>query len=482
MVVHMNDGTITAFNFREKAPRKASEIMFVNEEGEYADGLNHEGYLAVGVPGTVAGFDLALERLGTMSWKALTQPAVDLAEDGFPLSWSMARAFRALDKSFKRYPASARKFFRRDGTFYQPGDTWKQPDLARTLARIRDDGKNGFYRGETARLLAADMAKNGGLITEQDLAEYEAQERDPVQGTYRKYDVISMSPPSSGGTALIEMLNILEAYDLSSVGHNSARYMHLLAESMRIAYADRARYLGDPDHNRDMPIEMLLSKEYAADRRMSIQDSMAGVSEPSDILPFESEQTTHYSVVDKWGNAVVVTYTLEYGYGSRIVADGLGFLLNNEMGDFNPVPGLTDTLGKIGTPPNRVAPGKRMLSSMTPTILAKDGKPVALLGTLGGRTIISQVLQIALNIVDFDMNIAEAVSARRMHHQWLPDVLIMERWSTSEDSKRLLQSMGHSLREIRYRGGAMAISIDHDEGIFWGATDPRSADASAVGY
>ncbi len=482
MIAFMNDGTITAFDFREKAPITAHERMYVDANGEYIKEINHEGYLAVGVPGTVAGFDLALRRLGTRSWKDLAQPAVTLAEEGFALSWTMARSFRSLHKDFTRYPASARSFFRHDGSFYEPGDIWKQPDLARSLARIRDNGKEGFYAGETARLLAEDMARNGGLITEADLAAYDAVEREPVRGTYRGHEIISMCPPSSGGTALIEMLNILEGYDLAGAGHNSARYLHLLTESMRIAFADRAQYLGDPDFNPDLPLGTLLSKEYAAQRRNGINDSIAGASDPSDVLPPEGEHTTHYSVADQWGNVVVVTYTLEYGYGSRIVADGLGFLLNNEMGDFNPVPALTDTLGKIGTPPNLVAPGKRMLSSMTPTIIAREGKPLALIGSPGGRTIINTVLQVTLNIIDFDMNIAEAVTAKRIHHQWLPDVLRMERWTTSEESKAILRSMGHSLDERGYQGSVMAIMIDRREGILWGACDPRQSDAAAVGY
>ncbi|MBF8248994.1 MAG: gamma-glutamyltranspeptidase, partial [Bacteroidetes bacterium] len=275
------------------------------------------------------------------------------------------------------------------------------------------------------------MKKHDGLITEADLASYEAKERVPLHGVYRGHDIYSMCPPSSGGTALIEMLNILEGYDLKSYGHNSAQYLHFLAEAMRRAFADRATYVGDPDFNPEMPISKLTSKEYAGQLRKNISLTHASKSDPARFNEaYESSQTTHYSVVDKDGNAVVVTYTLEYGYGSRIVADGLGFLLNNEMGDFNPAPGRTDTTGMIGTTPNLVAPGKRMLSSMTPTIIAKDGKPWALIGSPGGKTIINTVLQVTLNLVDFGMNISEAVTAGRAHHQWLPDVLTMERYAT----------------------------------------------------
>jgi len=482
MIVYRNDGAVTAFDFREKAPLAAHERMYLDGQGAYRKDLNHEGYLSVGVPGTVAGFDLALRRLGTKPWAELVKPSVELARNGFPLSYSMARDFASLQNDFRTYPASANVFLREDGSLYDQGELWRQPDLARTLQRIGEDGKDGFYRGETARLLAADMKKNGGLVTEEDLATYSAVEREPVRGTYRGYEVISMCPPSSGGTALIEMLNVLEGYDLKAAGHNSARYLHLLTESMRLAYADRARHLGDPDFNPGLPLERLLSKEYAVEQRGRIDESRAGTSSPADVAGEEGEQTTHYSVVDRYGNAVVVTYTLEYGYGSRIVADGLGFLLNNEMGDFNPAPGRTDSTGMIGTIPNRVVPGKRMLSSMTPTILAKDGKPWALIGSPGGRTIINTVLQVSLNLIDFNMNIAEAVSAKRVHHQWLPDLLRMENRATTLDSRMMLESMGHRVREGGYQGSVMAIVMDRKNGLLWGASDPRSSDAAAVGY
>lgn len=483
MIVYKNDGTVTAFDFREKAPAAAHARMYMDADGNYVKDLNHEGYLSVGVPGTVAGFDLALKKFGTRSWKDLTAPAVRLAEEGFPLSWSMADDFKALRDDFLRYPASAKVFLKKDTILYEPGTVWKQPDLAKTLKRIQRNGRAGFYQGETAKLLALDMKRNGGLITEADLAAYEAKERTPVRGTYRGYEVISMAPPSSGGVAVIEMLNILEGFDLHSYGHNSAQYIHVLTEAMRFAYADRARHLGDPEFNPDIPVAMLTSKEYAENLRKTISLNRAG---KSDLAPFveshESSETTHYSVIDAEGNAVVVTYTLEYGYGSRIVADGLGFLYNNEMGDFNPVPGLTDSTGKIGTLPNRVAPGKRMLSSMTPTIIAKDGKPWVLVGTPGGRTIINTVLQIVLNVIDFNMNIAEAIDAGRFHHQWFPDVLRIEKYSTTQDSWRLLEMMGHRVAMIGGQGSAMGILIDPQTGIRHGSADPRASDARAVGY
>lgn len=483
MMVYTKDGKVTAFDFREKAPAAAHERMYLDADGNYVDDLNHEGYLAIGVPGTVAGFDLALQKFGTKSWKELAAPAVQLAEKGFPLSWGLADDFLRLQNDFRKYPSSAKVFLKKDGAPYAADDLWKQPDLAQTLKRIQKFGRDGFYRGETARRLAADMQKNGGLIIEADLAAYQAKERQPIHGTYRGYDIYSMCPPSSGGTALVEMLNILEGFDLKKYGHNSALYLHLLAEAMRRAYADRARYLGDPDFNPQMPIARLTSKAYAEELRRSISLNRASASDPIKFNnEHESSETTHYSVVDAEGNAVVVTYTLEYGYGSRIVADGLGFLLNNEMGDFNPQPGRTDSTGMIGTPPNALAPGKRMLSNMTPTIVAKDGKPLLLIGTPGGRTIINTVVQVVLNVIDFDMNISQAIAAGRVHHQWLPDRLRIEEFATTVDSQRLLEMMGHRLGVGGSQGSAMGIMIDPVSGLRLGAADPRADDGAAVGY
>lgn len=483
MIVHTKDGKVTAFDFREKAPLAAHERIYVDSAGNYIEDISHEGYLAIGVPGTIAGFDLAFKRFGTMTWDDLVEPAVDLADDGFALSWSMAEDFKYLKEDFKKYPSSAKVFFKEDTMSYEPGDIWEQPDLYRTLRRIQKYGRDGFYKGETARLIAADMKKNGGLITEADLAAYEPKERAPIHGNYRGYDVYSMSPPSSGGTALVEMLNILEGFDLASYGHNSAMYLHLLSESMRRAFADRARYLGDPDFNPGIPIEKLTSKEHAAALRQSINLEKKSASDPVSFNDaYESTETTHYSVVDAEGNAVVVTYTLEYGYGSRIVAEGLGFLYNNEMGDFNAEPGRTDTTGSIGTQPNLVAPGKRMLSSMTPTIVARDGKPFFLVGSPGGKTIINTVLQCILNVIDFKMNVSGAVTASRLHHQWLPDVMRIEKYGTTLDSQRILEAMGHRVRMGGQQGSAMGIIINPETGMRYGGVDPRQADAGAAGY
>ena len=486
MVVHLNDGRVAAFDFREKAPAAAHERMYLDANGNYIRDLNHEGYLAVGVPGTVAGFSLAHEKLGSKPMAELIAPAIQLAEKGFPLSWDLAEDFRDLAPEFKRYPASVKAFLKRDTAFYEPGEIWRQPDLAKTLRRIQKNGREGFYKGETARLLAADMRQNGGLITEDDLANYQAKERQPIHGTYRGYDVYSMCPPSSGGTAVVEMLNILEGFNLREYGHSSAQHIHLLAESMRRAFADRARYLGDPDFNPDLPITKLTSKSYAEQLRRGISLNRVSPSDPATLSEaYESTETTHYSVVDPAGNAVVVTYTLENSYGSRIVAAGTGFLLNNEMGDFNPWPGHTDSTGMIGTPPNLVKPGKRMLSSMTPTIVAKNGKPYLLVGSPGGRTIINTVLQVVVNVIDFDMDIADAIAAPRIHHQWLPNVLRIEKYGTTKDTQRLLEMMGHRVQfgfSSRGQGSAMGIVINPKTGLRLGAADPRAPDGAAVGF
>ena len=486
MLVRTAEGEVTAFDFREKAPAAAHERMFLDENGEYSAPTNHVGYLSIGVPGTVAGFFLAHERFGKLPMEELLAPAIELADKGFPVSWRLADRFERLADTFRKYPATAEAFLREDRQPYQAGEVWKQPELARTLRRIQKGGRAGFYQGETARLLAAAMKKHGGLVTEGDLAAYETRERTPVHGTYRGYDVYSMYPPSSGGVALLEMLNILEGFDLAEAGFGSALHFHLLAESMRHAFADRARYIGDPDFNPDMPVDRLISKDHARTLRRTISLNRASESSPvffNDV--FESDETTHYSVMDAQGNAVVVTYTLERGFGSKIVAEGTGFLLNNEMGDFNPQPGRTDETGLIGTKPNLVQPGKRMISSMTPTIVVKDDKPFLLIGTPGGRTIMNTVLQVIVNVIDFKMDMAEAIAAPRVHHQWLPDRLRIERFGASPDTIRLLKMMGHDVQvsgTSRAQGRAMGIMVDAENGLLTGAADPRAADGGAVGY
>ncbi|MFQ5790149.1 MAG: gamma-glutamyltransferase, partial [Acidobacteriota bacterium] len=420
-------GEPVAYDFREMAPLKASPTMWL-KEGEYDFERHHFSPLSVGVPGTVGGLHLAWRERGKLPWRRLVEPAVKLAEEGFVVTDGLARSLKRVLPRMKKYPASMAQFSK-NGEPYQAGDVLQQPDLARTLQRIAEEGPSGFYEGETAELIEKEMKANGGLITKEDLKAYEAKKRVPIRGTYRGYEVISMPPPSSGGIVLAEMLNLLEGYDLSTAGFGSAENIHLMAETMRRAYADRAHYLGDPDFNLDMPIERLISKEYAAELRRTIRADRASKSSAESFeWTSESSETTHFSVVDEQRNAVALTYTLEFGYGSGIVVPGAGFLLNNEMGDFNAGPGLTNADGLIGTPPNLAEPRKRMLSSMTPTIVLKEGQLFMVTGSPGGRTIMNTVLSTILNAVDFGMNAQEAVDAGRIHHQWLPDRLNYERF------------------------------------------------------
>jgi gamma-glutamyltranspeptidase / glutathione hydrolase len=482
MVIRFPDGRTTAIDFREKAPLRAHPEMFVDPAtGEYSSTLHHNSHLAVGVPGTVAGFDYAFERYGSGAWQRLVAPAVALARDGIVMTPFLARSLGGVLPAMQRYPASVAAFSR-DGTPYEPGERWAQPDLARTLERIQRERRNGFYTGETAQLLVEEMQRGGGIITAEDLVLYQPRERVPIHGTYRGYEVISMPPPSSGGVALVQMLNVLEGFDLRSLGHNTAPYIHHLAETMRLAYQDRARYIADPDFV-EVPVERLTSKEYASSLRGRVNVARATPSSPADIaLPGESDETTHYSVVDRNGMAVSVTYTLEAGYGSKITVPGAGFLLNNEMGDFNAQPGLTTEAGLIGTQPNLARPEQRMLSSMTPTILARNGQLVAVIGSPGGRTIINTVLQVVLNIADHGMTIQQAVDAPRMHHQWLPDRISLEADRFSEATLQRLRAMGHELRIAGRQGSVQAIMIDARTGDRLGAPDLRDGNAGAAGY
>ncbi len=481
MVIRFPDGSVTALDFREKAPLAAHSHMFLDENGEYSAQRHHSSHLAVGVPGTVAGFSTAHEKYGELEWSRLVEPSVVLAREGFAVMPGLSESLERALRRFEPYPASIAAYSK-DGQPYQTGETLRLPDLARTLERIRNQGRDGFYKGETARLIAQEMDRGGGLITEEDLARYQPKERTPIHGSYRGYEVVSMPPPSSGGTVLVEMLNVLEAYDLAAMGHNSAAYIHHLAEAMRLAYRDRARFLADPDFAH-VPVERLTSKEYAAELRRQIDPNRATPSSAADIaLPYESPETTHYSVVDADGTAVSVTYTLEYGYGSGILVPGAGFLLNNEMGDFNAGPGITNERGLIGTEANLARPEQRMLSSMTPSILTKDGELVAVVGSPGGRTIINSVLQVIINIVDFEMGIREAVASPRLHHQWLPDRIRIETRGTTLDTKRLLEQMGHEIQMRGHQGVTHCIMIDPENGMRIGAADPRDTDGAAVGY
>lgn len=483
LVYHGDNGEATTFDFREKAPLAATERMYLGLDGKVVGYSNHIGPLAVGVPGTVAGLWKAHQELGSLPWEDLVAPAVAMARDGIPITYSLQTGFERSRQRFSAYPSSMKKFFKPDGSAYELGDTWRQPDLAHTLSLIMEHGQDGFYAGENAQRLAAFMQDIGGIITEDDLAQYDAIEREPIRGTYRGYEIVSMPPPSSGGVTMVEMLNILEGFDLAALGHNSADYLHVLTESMRRAYADRAEFLGDPDFNESMPVAKLLDKEHAAELRSTIDMQRASESSPEQFAQlYESEETTHFSVVDKDGNMVSMTYTLEFGYGSGIVVEGGGYLLNNELGDFNAVPGVTTLEGQIGTAPNLVAPGKRPLSSMSPTIVAQDGKPVFAVGSPGGKTIINTTLQLILNIIDHGFNVAESVEAGRIHHQWLPDVTSIETNSLSADTIKLYQDKGHQLSERRAQGAAMGVYHDREEGLFHGAADSRRGDGGAVGY
>jgi len=473
-------GQATSYDFREAAPAGAGPEMWL-KDGKYDFDLHHNSHRSVGVPGTVAGLHLAWKEQGSKPWKDLVAPAVRLARDGFEVSHGLARSLAGQLDEFQKYPASLAQFSK-NGKPYEAGDTLKQPDLARTLERIADQGPAGFYEGETAALLEKEMKAHNGLITRDDLKKYQAKKRDVIKGTYRGYELIGMAPPSSGGIAVVEALNILEGYDLKANGYGSAKNVHLIAEAMRRAFADRAQYIGDPDFVTNMPVARLVSKEYGETLRRTINPNKASKSSPTTFTwPTESQETTHFSVVDAQRNAVSLTYTLEYGYGSRIVVPGAGFLLNNEMGDFNAGPGLTNEQGLIGTPPNLAQVGKRMLSSMSPTIVAKDGQLFMVTGSPGGRTIINTVIMTLLNVIDFGMNAQEAVDAGRIHHQWLPDRLSVERYGFSADTITQLKAMGHTVAEVGGQGVAEVIVFNAKDNMLEGGVDKRQADGGAAG-
>jgi len=480
LVYRPASGEPAAYDFREVAPGKSSPTMFL-KDGKYSSQAHHNSYLSVGVPGTVAGLHLAWSEQGKLPWKRLVEPAIALARDGFTVSDGLARSLRGALPRFKQISPAAVAQFSKDGVPYEAGDTLKQPDLARTLERIAAQGPAGFYEGETALDVEREMLAHGGLITREDLKQYKAIRRTPVTGTYRGYQIISMPPISSGGVALIEMLNVLEGYDLAKMGSGSAAEIHVMVEAMKRAFADRAHYMGDPAFVTNMPITRLTSKDYAVQLRKTIDPEHAAKSSPSTFeWPHESNETTHISIVDGAHNAVSMTYTLEGGYGVHVVVPGAGFLLNNEMGDFNAGPGLTDDTGLIGTDPNLAAPGKRMLSSMTPAILAKDGHLFMVTGTPGGRTIINSVLETIVNVVDFGMNAQETIDAPRFHHQWLPDRIDYEKFGFSPDTIAELQRRGHTLRVEGGQSVAQVIVYNEKDDILEGGTDRRAPDGAAV--
>lgn len=484
MNVRFADGRSYAIDYREKAPLKATRDMYLDSAENFLPDESTFGHKAAGVPGAVAGMLLGLEKFGTMKRKSVISPAYELASKGFELPEELADDLNWGRKSFQKFPGSTKYFVSKDTGGYKGGDLWKQTDLAKTLKRIIDKGRDGFYKGTTAELIVAEMKRGEGLISLQDLENYQAVIREPVRGTYRGYEIISQPPVSSGGTALIQLLNIIEGYDIRSSGHNSAKTLHRYIEAMRRVYADRAEHLGDPDFY-TVPVEWLTSKSYAEERRSTIDSLRAGISDSISHgrrLHPESEQTTHYSVVDQWGNCVSVTTTLNGGFGNFVAVDGAGFLLNNEMDDFSAKPGVPNMFGALGNVANEIQPGKRMLSSMTPTIVVKDGKPFMVIGTPGGTTIITTVMQVICNVIDFNMNIQQAIDAPRIHHQWFPDVTYYERNGLSFDTIEKLIGMGHTLTERRSTSGlAEGILIDWSKGVFYGATDPRGY-GLAVGY
>jgi len=456
----------------------------------YVKGRDPLSHLAVGVPGTVRGLEHAFKKFGSgkVAWSDLIQPAIKLAEDGWPLeAWSAKSINRlvASSASFPKHDELRRVFGKSGGGLWKAGETLKQPDLAKTLRQIAERGADGFYSGPVAKLIEAEMKKGGGLIAQSDLAAYRAKERVPIHGTYRGYDVWSAPPPSSGGITLIEMLNILECFDVKECESDSVERWHLTAETMRRGFLDRARHLGDPDFVK-IP-DHLITKEHARSLAAGVdrQKATPSASLASDIaLADEPANTTHISIVDAEGWAVSQTYTLEESYGSRVVVHGAGFILNNEMNDFNPVPEVTNRKGQIGTPANLIAPGKRMLSSMTPTILAKDGQPVLITGSPGGRTIINTVLCVTTNVVDYDMDIQTAVDVPRIHHQWMPDEIRIERTSERNQLVEGLRKLGHKIGPpsvSRSQGDAHSIWIDPKTAERHGAADRRIM-GKAVGY
>ncbi|MDH4573440.1 gamma-glutamyltransferase [Salinicola acroporae] len=472
---------VIAIDYREKAPAAAYETMFQNEQGEAVSELSRYTHNASGVPGTVAGLAVALDQYGTMSLAEALAPAIKLAEEGFIVPPRFAEGLEQSQDRLKQWDSTRKVFYKPDGSLYRPGERFRQPDLAATLKRIAENGPREFYEGETARLITAEMQNHGGLMTAQDLADYQPTIREPVHGNYRGYDVYAMSPPSSGGAHIVQMLNILEGYDIHAMGFNSARTIHVMSEAMKRAYADRAEYLGDTDFV-DVPLQGITSKAYAELLRRQIDLDRATPSSDiaaGDPLPYESNETTHFSIADDSGLAVSNTYTINFSYGSGIVVDGAGFLLNNEMDDFSAKPGTPNAYGLIGGEANKIEPEKRMLSSMTPTIVKKDGKNFLVTGSPGGSRIITTTLQVVMNVIDHGMNIQSAVSAPRIHDQWLPDEIRIED-GISPDTIALLEAMGHKVSQQEAMGAAQSILIEND-GTFTGGADPRRSTSSAMG-
>jgi gamma-glutamyltranspeptidase/glutathione hydrolase len=471
---------VVAIDYREKAPGTATVDMFLDKEGNADSNVSRYSHLAAGVPGTVAGLAMALEQYGTISLKEAIAPAIKLANEGFIVTPRFSEGLKEKEEMLKKWTSTAKIFYKADGSYYEPGDLFVQKDLAATLTRISENGIKEFYEGKTAELLVAEMAKHGGLITMEDMKNYTPGLRIPVHGTYRGYDIYSMSPPSSGGTHVVQILNILEGYPIAEYGHNSAKTIHLMAEAMKLAYADRSQYLGDEDFVK-VPLKALTSKKYAESLREKINPEKATASStiaPGKVLPYESNETTHFSIVDKFGNAVSNTYTINFSYGSGIVVEGAGFLLNNEMDDFSAKPGVPNAYGLIGGEANKIEPNKRMLSSMSPTIVKQEGKNFLVTGSPGGSRIITTTLQVIMNVIDHGLNIKSAVAAPRIHHQWLPDELRIEE-GLSPDTVVALEEMGHTVTQKSAMGAIQSIMIK--DGMMYGGADPRRSTALAAG-
>ena len=487
MLMRFKDGKTAAIDYREMAPQGANRNIYLDAEGKLikGEGSSTIGYRAAGVPGTTAGLEMAYKKYGSgkIKWSELVEPARKLAQDGYVLSYRLAKLFRAYSKNLEQYEDSKRIFLN-GGKFYDEGDVFKQPDLAATLGRIEKNGAKGFYEGETAQFIAADMKAHNGLITLADLKNYHPQERTPLRGTYRGYEIISMPPPSSGGIVLLQCLNMLEKYDLRSMGYNSSEKYHVLTEVLRRAFADRAEFMGDPDFV-NVPVGTLIDKNYAEKRGATIDLIKASKSSDighGEIVGKESMDTTHFTVVDADGNVVTNTFTINDLYGSAVTAKGTGVLLNDEMDDFAAQPGKANMFGLIQGERNSVQPKKRPLSSMTPAIvLREDGSLWFAAGARGGPRIITAVLQIVINMIDHDMNIQEAIDAPRIHHQWFPDEIIAEPYGMSPDTRGALEKMGHNFAEKPSNvASATGISID-EKGVRFGAVDSRS-DGEAIGF
>jgi gamma-glutamyltranspeptidase/glutathione hydrolase len=490
LLLRTANGETRFIDFREKAPAAATESMYLDARGNIIENLSTVGYKSIGVPGSVAGLVYAQKKYGKLSLDKVIAPAIKLAREGFALAYEDAEDLK--DKDLAKLDDSKR-IFQRGGNFYKAGEILKQPELAHTLERIAKN-PDDFYHGALARELAAAIRKGGGLITADDLANYEVKEREPIHGTYRGYDIISAPPPSSGGVALLEILNILEGFDLAKFGNRSAEAIHLTSEAFRRAFYDRADFLGDPDFAK-IPVPQLIDKKYAAAWRDSIDPNHASVSKDLKRPPFnelervaqggphairEPENTPHYPVVDPDGNAVAVTTTLNDSFGSRVTAEGMGFLLNDEMDDFTSKQGVPNAYGLIQGPANAIGPNKRPLSAMTPTIVLKDGKLFLVLGSPGGPTIITTVANVLMGVLDFGLDIQEAVNAPRFHHQWLPDGILVED-RLSPDTMNLLRSKGHKLKVEHIWGDGECIMIDPRTGERLGASDGRN-NGKAVGY